>query len=604
MSDVKIAASLRLFGILVLSLLASSGLRAAAVGVAYKAEIVGVADDDLRNTLTAVSRLIAEVDRLPPTLETLRSRADDDLPRLREALDSLGYYGADLRYDIDPNSSPVRVTIRITPGEPYHLTGYHIAGDNPDLANGKIRITAETLGLKAGMVASAKPVVEGEERLLAALAAQAYPLARVVDRKVIVDHAARSMTVDWHIDTGPYARFGAATIAGLQNLDPTFVQARLAWEAGEPFDGTRVDKARQMLIDTGLFSSVKISHAQSLDADGRLPMTVTLAEGKPRSIGGGVSYSTSEGFGAKGFGGKAFWEHRNLFGGGERLTLTLEGGQTIQGGRADFRKPDLTEPRLAWLGGLQGVREDRDAYESLTFGGSGGAEYKFTDQLTGTGSLSLERSRIDDHITDQTFTLLGTPLGLTFDTTDDLLDPSRGTRVNFGLTPYFSVADSDVNFAVARLSDSFYVSLDKEHDVVLASRGLIGTIVGGDTTEELPATKRLFGGGAGSVRAYGFQKLGPVGPTGKPTGGRSQLELGSELRWRMFGDFGGAVFIEGGNVYDNELPDPNEPIRWGAGVGLRYFTDFGPVRLDFAFPINPRRNDDTFEFYIGLGQAF
>lgn len=600
----KIAASLCQFTVFALGLLVGIGLSSAETGIAYKADIVGIKDDDLLETLTAVSHLLAETDRPPPTPEALKRRADDDLPRLQEALASLGYYDATVSYDMDAKASPVRVIIRVAPGEPYHLAGYHIAGDNPELSNGKLRITPETLGLKPGMVAAAKPVVEGEQRLLAALAAQAYPLARVVDRKVIVDHATRSMSVDWRIDTGPYARFGAATIEGLQALDPAFVQSRLPWEVGQPFDGTKVDDARKTLIDSGLFSSVRIAYAPSLDADGRLPMTVTLVEGKPRSVGGGVSYSTSEGFGSKGFGGKAFWEHRNLFGGGERLTLTLEGGQTIQGGKADFRKPDLTERRLAWLGSLQATREDRDAYESLTFGGSGGAEYEFTDELTGTGSLSLERSRINDHITDQTFTLLGTPLGLAFDNTDDLLNPSRGTRANLGLTPYFSVADSDVNFAVMRLSDSVYVSLDREHDVVLAGRGMIGSIVGGDSTEELPATKRLYGGGAGSVRAYGYQKLGPIGANGKPTGGRSQLELGSELRWRMFGDFGGAVFVEGGNVYDDEVPDLNEPIRWGAGLGLRYFTDFGPVRLDIAFPINPRRNDDTLQFYIGLGQAF
>jgi translocation and assembly module TamA len=601
---VKIAASLCLFGILALGLVIGISLSVAAVGVAYKAEIVGFENDDLLETLTAVSHLIAEAERPPPTLEALKRRAEDDLPRLQEALGSLGYYGAELSYDIDSKASPVRVIIHVKPGEPYHLAGYHIAGDNPDLSNGKLRITAETLGLKPGMVAEAKPVVEAEQRLLATLAAQAYPLAGVADRKVIVDHATRSMTVEWRIDTGPYARFGAATIEGLQTLDPVFVQSRLPWEVGQPFDGTKVDEARKTLVDSGLFSSVKIAYASSLDADGRLPMTVTLVEGKPRSIGGGVSYSTAEGFGAKGFGGKAFWEHRNLFGQGERLLLTIEGGETIQGARGDLRKPDLTKPRLTWLGALQASREDRDPYESLGYGGSGGVEYEFTDELTGTGSLALERSRIDDHVTDQTFTLLSTPLGLTFDTTDDLLNPSRGTRVNLGVAPYFSVADSDVNFAVTRLSDSFYVSLNKEHDVVLASRALIGTIVGADSTGELPATKRLYGGGAGSVRAYGFQKLGPVGPTGDPTGGRSQLELGTELRWRMFGDFGGAVFVEGGNVYDDEVPDLNEPIRWGAGVGLRYFTDFGPVRLDIAFPINPRRNDDTLEFYIGLGQAF
>jgi translocation and assembly module TamA len=140
--------------------------------------------------------------------------------------------------------------------------------------------------------------------------------------------------------------------------------------------------------------------------------------------------------------------------------------------------------------------------------------------------------------------------------------------------------------------------------VVLAGWGRVGSILGVDNTEELPATKRLYGGGAGSVRAYGFQELGPVAADGDPAGGRSQVELGLELRWRMFGDFGGAAFIEGGNVYEDPVPDPGERILWGAGLGIRYFTDFGPIRADVAFPINPRDSDDPFQFYIGLGQAF
>jgi translocation and assembly module TamA len=596
---VKIAASLCLFSGFALFLVLVIGLTARAVEVAYEAEITGVKDDELRETLTAVSRLVAETERPPPTLEALKRRAEDDLPRLKEALGSLGYYGGSVTYDLDSSVSPVRVTLRVEPGEPYRFAGYHIGGDNPALSNGSISIASETLGLQPGMVAAAEPVVEAEGRLLAALAAQAYPLARVADRKVLVDHATRSMSVEWRIDTGPYARFGPATIEGLQSIDREFVQARLPWNAGEPFDGGKVDKGRRALIDSGLFSSVRVAHADALDGDGRLPMTVTVVESKHRSIGGGLTYSTSEGPG-----GKAFWEHRNLFGAGERLTLTLEGGQTIQGATADFRKPGLTDPRLAWLGKLEAVHENFETYDARTVGGSGGAEYKLTDEVSVTGQLSLEHSIIDDGVSEGTFTLLGTPLGITYDTTDDLLDPSKGTRLNFGTTPYVSVADSDVNFAVMRLTDSVYFPLEKEHHVVLAAWGRVGTIVGADSTEELPATKRLYGGGAGSVRAYGFQELGPIGADGDPTGGRSQLELGTELRWRMFGDFGGAVFIEGGNVYDDPVPDLNEPIRWGAGVGLRYFTDFGPIRVDVAFPINPRRSDDDFQVYVGIGQAF
>jgi translocation and assembly module TamA len=370
---VKIAASLCLVGALALFLLQAIDVKARAAELGYKVEIMGVADDALRETLMAVSRLVAETARPPPTLEALKRRAEDDILRLTEALDSLGYYGANVGYDIDSSVSPVRVTLRIEPGEPYRLSGYDISGDNPGLANGTIRIAPDTIGLQPGMVAAAKPVVEGEQRLLAALAAQAYPLARVVDRKVVVDHAARSMTVNWQIDTGPYARFGDVTIEGLQSVDRDFLLARLPWEAGQPFDGGKVDAGRRALIDTRLFSSVKIGYANTLDADERLPMTVTVVEDKHRSIGGGLSYSTSDGPD-----GRAVWEHRNLFGAGERLTLTLEAGEVVQGLVADFRKPGLTDPRLAWLGKLEGVHENRETYDARTVGGSGGAEYKLT----------------------------------------------------------------------------------------------------------------------------------------------------------------------------------------------------------------------------------
>jgi translocation and assembly module TamA len=571
--------------------------------IAYDVKIVGV-EGDVLDTLTAVSRLVAETEHPPPTSAALKRRAEDDVPRLQEALASLGYYGATVGYEIDDSVTPVRVTLRVDPGEPYRLTGYTINGDNAALNDGTIRMTDEELGIEKGMLAAAKTVVDAEGRLLSRLAAQAYPLAQVRDRKVVVDHATKSMTVQWNIATGPYARFGDVTIEGLQSVDRDFLRARLPWTAGEPFDGRKVDDGRQKLVETTLFSSVRIAHAGRLDSQGRLPVTVTLVEGKHRSIGGGLSYSTSEGFGEEGFGGKAFWEHRNLFGAGERLGFTLEGGQTIQSAKLDFRKPELTNPDLTWLANLLAAHENRDAYESLTYAGSGGAEYDLTDELTVTGALSLEYADIDDGVLEQTFTLLGTPTGLAYDTTDDLLDPTRGTRLNLAVTPYVSIANSDVNFVVTRLSDSIYVPLESENRVVLAGWGRIGTILGADSTEELPATKRLYGGGAGSVRAYGFQELGPIAADGDPAGGRSQLELGVELRWRMFEDFGGAVFVEGGDVYDDPLPDPSEGIRWGAGLGLRYFTGFGPIRADVAFPINPRDGDEPVQFYIGLGQAF
>jgi translocation and assembly module TamA len=571
---------------------------AAALDVPYSVEIAGIEDEDLRGKLEELSVLIKEKERPPPTLAALRRRAESDLVRLNEALASFGYYDAQLTYDVDTKKSPVVVVIHVAPGDVYRLAGFTVTGENPALRDGRIRFDPKAIGLETGSVAASQPVINAEQKILTLLAEQAYPLARVEDRHVVVDHAARHMTVAWRIDTGPKARFGEVTIDGLQGVDRDFVELLLPWRRGEPFDSRKVEDGRIALVETRLFGAVRIAHGDKVDADGELPMTVTLTEAKHRSIGAGVRYSTNEGPL-----GKVFWEHRNLFREGEKLNLSLTGGLVIQGAEADFRKPAIWSPDLDFLASILAERENRESYESETFGTNVGGEYRIDETKTFTGGVGFERQRIDEDNDTETFGLLSFPLSFTYDNTADLLDPKRGTRATAALTPYTSVVSSDVDFLVMRLLDSVYVPLQEDGRLVLAGWARFGSIVGAET-EDIPATKRLYGGGANSVRAYGYQELGPVGADGDPLGGRSQVEVGTELRWRMFEDVGGVVFAEGGNVYDNSLPEFDERFLWGVGVGVRYYTDFGPLRFDVAFPINPRDSDDKFQFYVGIGQAF
>jgi translocation and assembly module TamA len=127
----------------------------------------------------------------------------------------------------------------------------------------------------------------------------------------------------------------------------------------------------------------------------------------------------------------------------------------------------------------------------------------------------------------------------------------------------------------------------------------------GESTPTLPANKRFYAGGGASLRGYKFQSVGPLGVRNTPLGGRSLFEVSTELRVKFTETIGGVVFIDGGNVYDDELPDLSTNLQWSAGFGARYFTTFGPLRLDFGFPLNPRDGiDDFMQFYISIGQAF
>lgn len=571
---------------------------AVALEVPYQVEISGVEDETLRTALEQNSGLIADAGRPPPTEAALRRRVEADLPRLAQVLDSFGYYGARIEYDLAAEGRPVRVTLRIAPGPLYRIGDYDISGPSPALTDGSIRIEANDLGLTRGAPAEAQAIVQSEARLLAALARQAYPLARITDEKVVVDHATQKVSVALKVDLGPKARFGPTEISGLDNVKPAFVEARLPWQSGAPFNADLVDQARTSLRETGLFASVAIDLADDVDDQGRLPMTVRLVEAKHRSIGAGLGWSTSDGFGAK-----LFWEHRNLLGTGELLSVTALGGETVNGLDLGLRMPGLDDTRFTYFTAAHIRDENRDAYDSQTAGASAGVEYAATPTLTLAGGVSLEYEDITDNREHSEFTLLGFPLSLTRDTSDNLFDPTRGNRLTASMTPYVSLLGDNTQFVVTRLSDSHYVSLTEDDSLIIAGWGRVGAIVG-DKSTQIPATKRLYGGGGGSVRGFGYQMLGPIDDDGDPLGGRSQLELGTELRARVTEDFGGVVFIEGGNVYEDPLPDFDEEILWGAGVGLRYYTDLGPIRADIAFPLNPRDEDDSFQLYVSLGQAF
>lgn len=582
----------------VLAVLLAVSQPATALEVPYDVDITGVADDDLLEALRGNSLLIADEERPPPTTAALRRRAEEDLLRLDEVLDSFGYYAAGIIYEIDAEATPAHVVLRVDPGPQYRIAAYNVTGPSPALSDGSVRVSAEDLGVGPGAPAEAAPIVASQARLLGTFAHQGHPLARITEQNIVVDHADQSLTVNLKVDLGPSARFGDVTIEGLEAVQPEFVEARLPWQRGASYDGNLVDRARQTLRETGLFTAVTVAPGEAVDADGNLPIAVKVAEAKHRSVGAGLNWSTSDGFGAK-----LFWEHRNLLHGGERLYVAALGGETVNGLEASLRAPALSDPRFAYLAAANIIDENRDAYDSQSAGASLGLEYAASPTLTLAAGGSLEYADITEDGEKSEFTLVGLPLSLTRDTSDDLFDPHRGNRLTASLTPYVSLLGDSTQFVVTRLADSQYLSLTEDDRLILAGWGRIGSIFG-DQNADIPATKRLYGGGGGSVRAFGYQMLGPLDSSGDPLGGRSQLELGLELRSRLTETIGGVVFVEGGNVYEDPFPDLGEKILWGAGAGLRYFTDLGPIRFDVALPINPREEDDDFQIYVSLGQAF
>jgi translocation and assembly module TamA len=572
---------------------------ARALEARYDVELVGITDEEADDLVRATSRLIAEAGRPPPTEQALRRRIEDDLPRIEDAMAALGYWGAVADYRIDPGAEGVsHVVIAIAEGERYRMADYAVMGSNPGFADGTIRLQAADLGLARGSIARSAAVEDSSTRILVALARQGYPLAAIEDRRIVVDHAQRTMSVTVRVATGPFARFGTTRIEGLETIEPRIIATRIAWRPGEVYDLGKVEATRDALLDMALFATVAIEPHGALDGQGRLPMVIRLVEAKQRSIGVGAAWSTSEGFL-----GHLTWEHRNLMGAAEDLTLAATAGEKVQGLTADLRIPGRVQRRVTWLDSARAIREDQDAYDANTAALYFGAEYAFSGTLIGTIGAAFELSDIDDEGDRRTFGLIGVPMTLARDTTNDLLDPRQGFRLNLDLTPFAEVRGPAPGFAILQLGGSVYRALDTDGDAIVALWGRVGTI-GGVSFGDIPANKRFYAGGANSVRAFGFQDLGGDDEFGESDGGRSLIEGGIELRARISETIGVVAFVEGGAVDQGPVPDPTEEFLWGPGIGARYFTDFGPIRADLAIPINPRDDDDDFQFYVGIGQAF
>ncbi|MGF1628585.1 MAG: autotransporter assembly complex family protein [Kiloniellaceae bacterium] len=581
----------------------AAGAEAGGGGVAYEVRLEGIADDELLELLRASSQLITLADKPPATTVGLRRRAEDDVERLQTALHSEGYYDAAIDLDIDGDAEPALVRLQIENGPRYSVAAYEISfADGTEPAEA-VRPTLAEVGITPGMPARAPTVVAAEQRLVELLQERGHPFARVAERRTFINREQSEMTVRLAIDAGPPATFGPLAFKGQEEVEESYLRAIAEWPEGAIYDRRVVRDLQRRLSNTGLFSTVNAETAAEAAADGSLPLTVTLVEREHRSIGATVAFSTDIGPSLE-----LFWEHRNLLGENERLRVGATGSLVEQTGAIDFRKPAFLRADQDLLANLTGGFEDTDAYERQAVDAVVALERPFLDNWRGSAGVSFGYEIIDEKADngedERSFQLVGLPLTASRDTTDDPLDPRSGTRLQLALTPSAGVGSENLLFLTATAGGSAYYAIDEDERYVLAGRARVGSIVG-EKTAVLPASRRFYAGGGGSIRGYEYQLVGPLDDDEKPFGGTSLVEVGGELRVRVTDEIGVVPFIDGGTVYDDPIPTGDETLRWAAGLGLRYFTGFGPIRLDVAFPLNPRDGvDEVFQFYISFGQAF
>jgi len=251
------------------------------------------------------------------------------------------------------------------------------------------------------------------------------------------------------------------------------------------------------------------------------------------------------------------------------------------------------------------AHEITDAYRENRIKTAVALARKLRENLDVSGGLSFEIERTTDSTGYHAYELFGVPLTGRYDGSDNLLDPTKGVRLGLAVTPYGGTSDgTPTTFVKLETTGSTYWSFGKRPDLTLALRGRYGSMLA-QQTGDVPGSIRFYAGGGGSIRGYGYQLVGPLDQNNKPLGARSVLEASAEARYRITRDIGVVAFLDGGNAYSTATPKFGEPLQWGAGLGLRYYTPIGPIRADVGIPLNRRRGvDDAFQVYFSLGQAF
>ncbi|MEE2567681.1 autotransporter assembly complex protein TamA [Hyphobacterium marinum] len=558
------------------------------------ARIRGVEDAELLESLYAV---IGDQTSVPAGPREAHDRAVEAADRVTRALRSQGYYAA--RAETVQNDNPLRPTIRVRPGPLYNFSQLSIdftAAPRPDA-----REAAEAaFTLSSGDPVRAEAVILAETGLVEALQERGYPDARALDREIIVDHAVRSATGAFQFDPGTFARFGELRVPDDSPVRASLVQRLAPFAPGEPVTRSELGEFSSRLRGLEGIASAEVTLGDGSGGENRA-VDVQIEAGPRHVLELGGGYSTSDGAGVEG----ELTRH-NLYRGAETLTLSARLAEidSYAGARLDI--PHWRRYGQTLTAGIRAEAERTDAYDRDALEASVSVTREITPQLAVTLGLRAESARIDEAAatvlatTSGALNIASASLGAVWDTRNDALDPSDGYRIEGVIEPAVLLDDGVSTFYKGVVQASGYHSFSDRW--VLAARAAVGTILNADAGE-IPADRRFYAGGGGSARGFDYQALSPVGPTGAPFGGVSLLELSTELRWRYSPRLGFAAFVDAASAGGN--PDVDfGALRAGIGAGVRYYTGFGPIRLDVATPVDRRSGETPVQIYISIGQSF
>lgn len=571
-----------------------------------KTQVRPVSADDIRSLFEELSAL-EEADGKASNGAMVSARMQEDQQLLIDIMTGQGFFDALVNGAVELRETEgdrLTVVLRVEPGRRYNLGEIVFDADGVVPEN----LITRNFVPKTGEPIVAERVLAAEANIAVVLPQEGYPFAEIGQRDILLDPDTGTGDYTLPVNIGPLSSYGEIVTTGTTAFDADHVGVLSRFDKGELYDSRMVDDLRKALVATGLFSIVSVKPTASGETapDGTEYATINVeqAAGPPRTLAGSAGYSTGQGFRLEGS-----WTHRNLFPPEGALIASGVAGTQEQGASLTFRRSNAGRRDRTVELGISALHSDFEAYEAFTGKLAGRISYDSTPiwqkRLTYSYGFEVLGSNEQDFnfttgVRDRrTFYVAALPGQVTFDTTDSLLDPTQGFRLSAKLSPEASLGSGTQIYGRGLLEATAYYQVDDS--IVLAGRARVGSIAGADR-ELIAPSRRYYAGGGGSVRGFGYQELGPKDIEDRPIGGRSLVEAAAEVRYR-FGDYGIVGFVDAGQVYTRSTPGFDN-LRYGVGIGGRFYTNFGPLRVDVATPINRQPGESRVSVYISIGQAF
>ena len=571
---------------------------------------------EISDAIRTNSVLVHHQQRGALDIASLIARARADEKQLQAVLYEEARYGGSIAITIDgtplngvkltrpdrPGARAITVVMSIKPGPAFRFGRVLIKQAQPN--NADVSDRPGDYGLVSGEIARSGIVVSATGKIIRNWRRAGFPFARVHGKTITADHARQQLDVAITVASGAPAVYGKVVVTGTQKLKSRIIAEQSALQSGAPYNPDDLTETRKRLRKLDVVENVRIIEGKELDAQGGLPITIEVTERKPRYVGVTASVTTLDGGEVS-----AHWGHRNVFGGGEHLrvegvlsqigatpldTLEFDASMTLT-------KPGVLDIDTSLFVQFRMQREVNDAFLSDTASSKIGLTRRYSPHLS--GSLAIENRYIheESETSIDNYTLLSFPGEVTHDTRDSRFDPGKGFNASARMAPVVDIEDAGT-FLAGQFDVAGYWALNNSDRTILALRFQGGSILGG-SLESVPSSYRFLTGGGNALRGYEYRSIGPIAD-GRVVSGLSFASSSLELRWRPMKQIGVVPFVDIATVSLDRVPKFTDSVNVGVGIGMRYYTMLGPIRIDTAVPLTNNEDRSKFSLYFGLGQAF